>query len=159
MSLSSGAYSLKWKAPAKKGKYKIRVRVTHSGTSNTSAAEDRQSQVEKHPGRESRPERPLPEGPAALPRGERRRPFRVAAGPAQGDARRPVRVGRPFDVRPAPLAGEGRAEAAARGRAAVGAGVIAGGPASVGRLRRLLPAAAAATASAASLREPPISSM
>ena len=35
--LSSGAYSLKWKAPAKKGKYKIRVRVTHSGTSNTSA--------------------------------------------------------------------------------------------------------------------------
>ena len=37
MSLSSGAYSLKWKAPAKKGKYKIRVRVTHSGTSNTSA--------------------------------------------------------------------------------------------------------------------------
>ena len=35
--LSSGAYSLKWKAPAKKGKYKIRVRVTHSGASNTSA--------------------------------------------------------------------------------------------------------------------------
>jgi hypothetical protein len=34
---SAGAYSLKWKAPAKKGKYKIRVRVTHSGTSNTSA--------------------------------------------------------------------------------------------------------------------------
>ena len=34
---SSGAYSLKWKAPAKKGKYKIRVRVTHSGSSNTSA--------------------------------------------------------------------------------------------------------------------------
>jgi hypothetical protein len=37
MTLSSGAYSLKWKAPAKKGKYKIRVRVTHSGTSNASA--------------------------------------------------------------------------------------------------------------------------
>lgn len=35
--LSSGAYSLKWKAPAKKGKYKIRVRVTYSGTSNPSA--------------------------------------------------------------------------------------------------------------------------
>ena len=34
---SAGAYSLKWKAPAKKGKYKIRVRVTHSGASNTSA--------------------------------------------------------------------------------------------------------------------------
>ena len=34
---SIGAYSLKWKAPAKKGKYKIRVRVTHSGTSSTSA--------------------------------------------------------------------------------------------------------------------------
>ncbi len=33
---SSGAYSLKWKAPAKKGKYKIRVRVTHSGAANTS---------------------------------------------------------------------------------------------------------------------------
>jgi hypothetical protein len=37
--LSSGAYSLTWKAPAKKGKYKIRVRVTHSGASNTSAAQ------------------------------------------------------------------------------------------------------------------------
>ena len=34
---STGTYSLKWKAPAKKGKYKIRVRVTHSSTSNTSA--------------------------------------------------------------------------------------------------------------------------
>jgi hypothetical protein len=36
--LSSGAYSLKWKAPAAKGKYKLRVRVTHSGASSTSAA-------------------------------------------------------------------------------------------------------------------------
>ena len=35
--LKSGAYSLKWKAPSKKGKYKIRVRVTHSGTSRASA--------------------------------------------------------------------------------------------------------------------------
>jgi hypothetical protein len=34
---SSGTYSLKWKAPAKKGKYKLRVRVAHSGASNTSA--------------------------------------------------------------------------------------------------------------------------
>ena len=34
---SAGAYSLKWKAPAKKGKYKIRVRVTHSGSANMSA--------------------------------------------------------------------------------------------------------------------------
>jgi hypothetical protein len=34
---SAGAYSLKWKAPAKKGKYKVRVRVTYSGTSSTSA--------------------------------------------------------------------------------------------------------------------------
>ncbi len=34
---SSGAYSLKWRAPAKKGKYKIRVRVTQYGASNTSA--------------------------------------------------------------------------------------------------------------------------
>ena len=34
---ATGSYALKWKAPAKKGKYKIRVRVTHSGTSNTSA--------------------------------------------------------------------------------------------------------------------------
>ena len=33
----SGAYSLKWKAPTVKGKYKVRVRVTHSGASNTSA--------------------------------------------------------------------------------------------------------------------------
>ena len=35
--LSSGGYSLKWKAPAKKGKYKIRVRVAHSSASNASA--------------------------------------------------------------------------------------------------------------------------
>ncbi len=35
--LTSGAYSLKWKAPSTKGKYKIRVRVTHSGASNPSA--------------------------------------------------------------------------------------------------------------------------
>ncbi len=34
---SSGTYSLKWKAPAKAGKYKLRVRVTHSGASNKSA--------------------------------------------------------------------------------------------------------------------------
>ena len=33
---SSGAYSLKWRAPATKGKYKIRVRVTYSGVANTS---------------------------------------------------------------------------------------------------------------------------
>jgi hypothetical protein len=35
--LVSGKYSLKWKAPAKKGKYKVRVRVTANGASNTSA--------------------------------------------------------------------------------------------------------------------------
>jgi len=35
--LSSGGYTLKWKAPAKKGKYKIRVRVAHSSASNASA--------------------------------------------------------------------------------------------------------------------------
>ena len=34
---SAGGYSLKWKAPAKKGSYKIRVRITHSGASHTSA--------------------------------------------------------------------------------------------------------------------------
>ena len=36
-SLSNGAYSLKWKAPKKIGKYKVRVRVTHAGASHTSA--------------------------------------------------------------------------------------------------------------------------
>ena len=35
--LSSGGYSLRWKAPTKKGKYSIRVRVTHSSASKTSA--------------------------------------------------------------------------------------------------------------------------
>ncbi len=35
--LSGAAYSISWKAPAKKGKYKIRVRVTYSGVFNTSA--------------------------------------------------------------------------------------------------------------------------
>jgi hypothetical protein len=34
---SNGAYSLKWKAPKKTGKYKVRVRVTHGGASHTSA--------------------------------------------------------------------------------------------------------------------------
>jgi hypothetical protein len=33
---SSGAYSLRWRAPATKGKYRIRVRVTYSGTASTS---------------------------------------------------------------------------------------------------------------------------
>jgi hypothetical protein len=35
--LSGAGYSLKWKAPAKKGTYKIRVRVTQGSASNTSA--------------------------------------------------------------------------------------------------------------------------
>jgi len=35
--LSGGGYSLNWKAPAKKGSYKVRVRVTKGSTSNTSA--------------------------------------------------------------------------------------------------------------------------
>lgn len=35
--LSGGSYSLRWKAPTKKGKYKIRVRVTHLSASSTSA--------------------------------------------------------------------------------------------------------------------------
>jgi hypothetical protein len=34
---SSGGYSLKWKAPTKKGTYKIRVRIVHVGASHTSA--------------------------------------------------------------------------------------------------------------------------
>jgi len=36
--LSGAGYSLKWKAPAKKGTYKIRVRVTHLSASSASAA-------------------------------------------------------------------------------------------------------------------------
>jgi len=35
--LSGAGYSLSWKAPAKKGTYKIRVRVTQGSASNTSA--------------------------------------------------------------------------------------------------------------------------
>jgi hypothetical protein len=37
--LSGGGYSLNWKAPAKKGKYKLRVRVAHASASNTSATQ------------------------------------------------------------------------------------------------------------------------
>jgi hypothetical protein len=33
---ASGAYSLKWKAPSAKGKYKLRVRVAYGGVNNTS---------------------------------------------------------------------------------------------------------------------------
>jgi FlaG/FlaF family flagellin (archaellin) len=36
-SLKNGAYSLKWKAPAKKGAYQLRVRVAAGGSSNLSA--------------------------------------------------------------------------------------------------------------------------
>jgi hypothetical protein len=36
--LSGAGYSLSWRAPAKKGTYKIRVRVTHLAASKTSAA-------------------------------------------------------------------------------------------------------------------------
>jgi len=35
--LSGGSYSLRWKAPTKKGKYKIRVRVTYLSAWSTSA--------------------------------------------------------------------------------------------------------------------------
>lgn len=35
--LKNGSYSLKWKAPAKKGSYQLRVRVSYAGSSNTSA--------------------------------------------------------------------------------------------------------------------------
>jgi hypothetical protein len=35
---ASGSYSLKWKAPTAKGKYKVRVRVLHGSASNASAA-------------------------------------------------------------------------------------------------------------------------
>jgi hypothetical protein len=37
VSLSSAGYTLKWKAPVKKGTYKLRVRVAHLSASNTSA--------------------------------------------------------------------------------------------------------------------------
>jgi len=37
-SLRNGAYSLTWKAPAKKGVYQLRVRVAAGGASNASAA-------------------------------------------------------------------------------------------------------------------------
>ena len=35
--LTNGSYALNWKAPKKKGTYKIRVRVTHLAASKTSA--------------------------------------------------------------------------------------------------------------------------
>ncbi|MCX6364204.1 MAG: hypothetical protein NTW58_08575 [Actinobacteria bacterium] len=35
--LSGASYSLNWKAPAKKGTYKVRVRVAHLSASNASA--------------------------------------------------------------------------------------------------------------------------
>jgi hypothetical protein len=37
MSLASGGYTLNWKAPAKKGAYKVRVRVTHLSASKLTA--------------------------------------------------------------------------------------------------------------------------
>jgi len=37
--LSGAGYSLTWKAPAKKGTYKLRVRVVHVSASNTSAVQ------------------------------------------------------------------------------------------------------------------------
>jgi hypothetical protein len=38
-SLNGGGYSLNWKAPAKKGTYKLRVRIVHASASNMSAAQ------------------------------------------------------------------------------------------------------------------------
>jgi len=38
--LSGASYSLKWKAPAKKGAYKLRVRVSQGSASNTSAVKN-----------------------------------------------------------------------------------------------------------------------
>jgi len=38
--LSGASYSLNWKAPTKKGTYKIRVRVTHLSASNVSATKN-----------------------------------------------------------------------------------------------------------------------
>jgi hypothetical protein len=38
--LSGASYSLKWKAPAKKGAYKIRVRVSQGSASNTSSVKN-----------------------------------------------------------------------------------------------------------------------
>jgi len=35
--LTAGSYALKWKAPLKKAKYKLRVRITNAGVSNKSA--------------------------------------------------------------------------------------------------------------------------
>jgi hypothetical protein len=35
--LSGASYSLNWKAPAKKGTYKLRVRITHGSASNASS--------------------------------------------------------------------------------------------------------------------------
>jgi hypothetical protein len=40
VNLSSAGYSLKWKAPAKTGTYKLRVRVAHLSASNTSAVKN-----------------------------------------------------------------------------------------------------------------------
>ena len=36
--LSNGSYTLSWKAPAKTGVYKLRVRISHLSSSHTSAA-------------------------------------------------------------------------------------------------------------------------
>ncbi len=37
VNLTNGSYSLKWKAPTRKAKYKIRVRITHLSASRVSA--------------------------------------------------------------------------------------------------------------------------
>jgi hypothetical protein len=37
--LSGGGYSLNWKAPAKKGTYKLRVRIAHASASNLSTVQ------------------------------------------------------------------------------------------------------------------------
>ena len=65
--LSSGAYTLKWKAPAKKGKYKIRVRVTHSGTANTSTVKSVTVKSTGPSGDGRSGTTAPPEGPGTLP--------------------------------------------------------------------------------------------
>ena len=79
---SSGSYSLKWKAPSVKGKYKVRVRVVHSSASSILSGEDRHRQVGlaflrvRPPSRAATARRERRKGWWRSPKQERRRSFR-----------------------------------------------------------------------------------
>ena len=111
-SLKNGAYSLKWKAPAKKGAYQLRVRVAAGGSSNLSATKKVTGEVKRAPTSSGADERTS----GRQDERTRRRASSQTSGRAAG-RELPVRVsGGAVGRRPRWLARAGRGHRPARAR-------------------------------------------